>query len=33
MKAWENQDRVAGQILIAYTAFTIFMMTFFWSYR
>lgn len=33
MKAWENQDRVAGQILIAYTAFTIFMMTFFWSYK
>lgn len=30
MKAWENQDKVAGQILIAYTGFTIFMNTFFW---
>lgn len=30
MKAWENQDRVAGQILILYTAFTIFMLAIFW---
>lgn len=30
MRAWENQDRVAGQILIAYCAFTIFMLVYFW---
>lgn len=31
MRAWENQDRVAGQILIAYASFTIFMIMFFWN--
>lgn len=30
MRAWENQDRVAGQILLAYCGFTIFMLTIFW---
>ncbi|MDE6859932.1 MAG: EpsG family protein [Duncaniella sp.] len=30
MRAWENQDRIAGQILLAYCGFSIFMLTFFW---
>lgn len=30
MKAWVNQDRTAGIILLAYYGFTFFMFTFFW---
>ncbi len=31
MKVWENQNLVAGQVLIAYVSFSIIMITFFWG--
>ena len=31
LPVWENQDRLTGWILLAYTGFTIFMLAFFWG--